>query len=158
MNEAIFNRETVRAIRESRGWAYNIPDMPARFTPDKPCDVIAMYEGRGVLIECKMLKGYQAFGKRHIRPSQIREMDKALEAGTRAFLFVNIRKTAKPRLNRIIILEWSEVRERIMSEVSYKKPEMESFDYIEGAYGTYELGGFREYVLCGTTWNNPYLI
>lgn len=69
-------------------WAFKIPDAPIRrgpgfrgFRGDRPCDLVACVDGRFVGIEVKLLKGYQAFGWRHLRPSQREHLRRIHDAG-----------------------------------------------------------------------------
>lgn len=147
MKENTTNTEIKNSLVEQGAFAYKIADQPTswtahrtRFTPDKPCDIICLYKGKGCLIEGKQMKKFEAFGIRHLRPAQCKAMDEAVAAGNRAFIFLNVR-IAKPYENRLIILEWSVVKDQLM-EASFKAKEIEQMRYIRGSKGRFDLTEF----------------
>ena len=148
MRESVFNGEVVRSLRAQGAWAHKIPDLPQsmisgmRFNPEKPFDIVAFIRGKGVAIEGKQLKKYEAFGERHMRPAQITELNKIVDSASgRAFVFLNIRRGEAPRMNRLIVFVWERLRERF-KEGSIKKTELESLPYIEGKKGEFDLSDF----------------
>jgi len=146
MRESTFNTEITNSLKEQGAFAYKIADQPTswtmsktRFTPDKPCDIICLYRGTGVLIECKMSKKFEAFGLRHLRPSQLKAMDEAVAKGSRAFVFLNIR--FRPE-NRLLIFEWSPEFKARITESSIKAKEIAEIYFIKGAKKRFDLDGF----------------
>ena len=152
MKENQFNTEVKNSLKKHGAWAYKIADQPTswtasktRFTPEKPCDIVAIHEGVGMLIEGKQFKKFEAFGLRHLRPSQVKNMDEAVDKNNRAFVFLNIRIKAiagrQRRDNRLIIFDWKIWRERI-KEASIKHKEVRELPYIKGSRGGYDLTEF----------------
>lgn len=144
MNEAHFSKEVIDSLKSYDAWAYKIPDIPVsqtfgmQFTPKKPYDINGCYNGRFFAIECKMIKEFKAFGTKALRPNQKDALDDVLEAGGRAFVFLNIRINS-PRVNRLLIFDWLLFREQINS---FKKKDLENFDYIQGGKGKYDMWDF----------------
>lgn len=152
MKESLFNTEILRSLQDEGAWAYKIADQPTswtahatRFTPDKPCDIVAMFLGHGFIIEGKQIKKFEAFGLDKIRPSQIKNMDEAVDKGNRAFVFLNIRikavKGETQHENRLITFDWAELRERFKSG-SIKAKELKELPYIEGSKSRFNLKTF----------------
>lgn len=147
MKESNFIRDVIFSIKSQGKWAYKIPDMPSsymikgRFNPEKPCDIISFLGMVSALIECKQQKKYEAFGIRHLRESQIEALDEIvdLEIG-QSYVFLNVRVPRK--INKLIIFDWKETRERFKSGISYKKKEIEEMDAIDGKKGCYDLSSF----------------
>jgi hypothetical protein len=81
-----------------------------RYTPEKPCDIVAMFGSVGCLIECKQVKTVEAFGMRHMRPSQIKNLDEVVNKGGLGFVFLNVRvkgaKGVSKHMNKLIIFDW----------------------------------------------------
>jgi penicillin-binding protein-related factor A (putative recombinase) len=144
MRESAFNTEVVNSLRDAKAWAYKIADMPHfagakfRFDKPKPCDVVACFDGRFIGIESKQLKGFEAFGLRHLRPHQVEALDAMTEAGGDTWVFLNIR--AK-RLNKLIAFWWPMWRLRWEAEGSTKKAELEELPGIDGHKGRFEVRG-----------------
>ena len=148
MRESKFITEVKNSIFEYGGWAYKLADLPAsmtpglRYSPDKPCDLIASINGKCIGIECKMLRKYEAFGLRHLRESQVRGLDGIIQRGLgRGFVFLNIRRSADKeygikRLNRLIIFDW-EIFSCLTGTI--KKNELENYDYIQGKNGMFAI-------------------
>lgn len=123
----------------------------SRFNPEKPFDIVAFIHGRAVAIEGKQFKKYQAFGERHMRPSQIEEFNRIVDSESgRALVFLNIRQ-AKPRLNRLLIFDWANLRERF-KEGSIKMGELEAQPYLEGRKKLFPLTGFYVAIDRGLPW------
>lgn len=145
MRESQFNTEMVQSLRYWGAFAYKLADLPAsltralRFTPDKPCDIIAGFAGKMVGIESKQMKKYEAFGLRHIRDSQVEHMNAMIAAGCRAFVILNIRiravKGETKHENRTVIFDWKEFREQ---KESIKAKDLKSLPYI--TYQTVKIG------------------
>jgi len=147
MRESIFTTEIVNSFKALDCWAYKIPDFPqsiltgARFNPEKPFDIVAFIQGSGIAIEGKMFKKFEAFGLRHMRPSQIETFDRLIDKrNAKCFVFLNIRQ-ATPRINRLIILDWSQWRHRLRKD-SIKKPELMELSYIQGSKKHFDLSHF----------------
>lgn len=146
MKESKFITEVVNSLKSQGLWAYKVPDMPAswmggtglRFVPEKPCDIIAMRGKIGLLIECKQIKKFEAFGMRHMRESQIKNLNEVTDKGGLGFVFLNIR-IASPRENRLIIFEWQEFRYRTES---IKGKEIKEFPFIQGFKDEFDLFSF----------------
>jgi len=160
MKESVFNSEIVGSLRDFGFWAYKIPDFPqsmirgSRFNPEKPFDIVGMISEIGVAIEGKQMRKFEAFGIRHMRPSQIAEFDFMVDnSAARAFIFLNIRQKADKVAgsqyeNRLIILEWSEIRDRLKKE-SIKKKEIEGLPFIQGKNSRFNLGWFKDLITGG---------
>lgn len=115
MRESIFNTEVTNSLKANGWFAYKIPDTPAsmviglRYTPEKPCDIIASVNGKFTAIECKQIKSIKCFSIRDFRDIQIESLDKVVRDGGRAWAFINLRvqkdKEFK-RMNLLIGLDW----------------------------------------------------
>lgn len=154
MREKVFNTEIKNSLLALGHWAHKIGDQPIgkqedggqshdgfRFNIKKPFDIIAIVHGRGVAIEGKMVRHFQAFGQRDIRDIQKENLDKALAAGGRAFVFLNIRGViAGRRENRCIIFDWEEFR----NIQTIPKRELEQCPFIPGHSGLFDLSLFCE--------------
>jgi len=153
MKEIQVATEIKKSIQTLGHWAYKIPDMPSialtvvRFMPDKPFDIVSFIKGWGVGIEVKLFKKFQAFGIRHLMPSQIQEMDKIVDSlSGQAFVFLNIRISGNKeekikRENRLIILNWKVWGSRL-KRISIKKKELEEFPFVFGKKGLFDLKEF----------------
>lgn len=116
MREAVFITEIVDSLKVAGClFVYKPADSPmswtqhqTRFTLPKPCDIITCDREKMILIECKQLKKYEAFGERHMRPSQIENLTNAHKMGHKAFVFLNIR-LAEPRRNILLIFNWAKL-------------------------------------------------
>ena len=143
MKESTFNSELVNSLKRHGAWAYKIPDSPVsrmtfrtQFTPEKPCDIVAIYRGTGIAIESKQIKKFEAFNAMTaLRPNQIKALDAVGKAGGRPFVFLNIRikavKGSVKQENRVIIFDWIEWREVFESGSIKKKPLMDLV-FIQG--------------------------
>jgi hypothetical protein len=144
MREANFNAELVRSLKRHGAWAYKIPDSPVsrmtfrtQFTPEKPCDILAIHRGRGIAIESKQIKKFEAFNAMTaLRPNQIKALDEVLVTGRgRAFVFLNIRiKAVKGEVkqeNRVLIFDWKEWR-GVFESGSIKQKDLIALPFISG--------------------------
>lgn len=156
MREAIFNTEIANSLRAAGAFAYKIADSPTswtqqmtRFTPEKPCDIIGIYKGRGFLIECKQMKKFEAFAPSRMRTSQISSFDQMPNS---AFVFLNIRikavKGESKHENRLIIFPWPMLKARWV-DGSIKAKDLVTMSYIKGKEGEFELGHFLNEVAGG---------
>jgi hypothetical protein len=151
MKEAKFNTEIVNSLKDCGAWAYKIPDMPSslmvggRFNPDKPCDIIACVRSRFVGIEGKMLRDYKAISLSLFRDNQVQSLDAMVEASGLAFAFINIRITESPRVNKLIIINWSKWRDTLKERTVPKRTVM-TLPYIQGTKGRFDLSDFCKLV------------
>jgi len=149
MKESIFQKEIKESLRDLGAWCEKFPDMPGfsddfRFMPVKPFDLIAIYRGIPIAIECKMLKGYQAFSQSKMSDNQIEQLTLFELAGGKSFVFLNVR-CSEPgkRVNRLIIFEWS-MLQLIWQSGSIKKVDLEIYPSAEGHKQRFDLNGFCE--------------
>lgn len=125
MKESVSNSEIVRSLKALGAWAYKIADFPTqktmsltRFTVTKPCDIIAGYRGYILPIEGKLIKKRGSFGMKDMRPAQVENLDKLIEAGCDAWVFLNLRVPAGtlfkgsvyPRQDKLLIFAWNQFR------------------------------------------------
>ena len=93
-------------------------------------------------IECKMLKGYQAFSKKKMSDHQIQHLSLFELAGGKSFVFLNIRVTEPgKRMNRLIIFKWEWLL-KMWEMGSIKKINLEAFLHVEGHKQRYDLTHF----------------
>jgi len=164
MKESVFQKEIKNSFRDLGAWCEKFPDMPrftknekcercghipkdnfsSRFIPEKPFDLNVMYRGIGLAIECKMLKGYQAFSRKKMRESEERNLDLYDLAGGKSFVFLNVR-CSEPgkRVNHLIVFEWS-ILQSIWQSGSIKKVDLEMYPFTEGHKQRFDLNGFCE--------------
>lgn len=153
MREADFTSEVMASIREIGGWCYKIADSPTswtrgitKFTPDKPCDVVACLDGVMVAIECKQLKKFAAFGRTQMRESQITALTEIVAAGGKGYVFLNIRikaiKGKQKHENRLIIFDWDKWGDRLSGNDTIKQKDLLNWTHITGKDGLYDLKSF----------------
>lgn len=148
MKESVFTTEIVKSLRQSGFWVYKIPDMPhfagmrTRFDLAKPFDIIALRNNRFYAIETKMLKSYQAFGYRHMRPHQVTSLSAINSFGGNPYVFLNIRQSKPKHINNCIIFKWGEYPQLEQEGCSIKKPELMKLPVIKGKKGLFDLKGF----------------
>jgi hypothetical protein len=115
MRESLFNTEITNSLKANGWFAYKIPDTPTsmlvglRYTPEKPCDIIASINGRFTAIECKQIKSIKCFSIKDFRDVQIESLDKVVSDGGRAWAFINLRVQKDKefgRQNLLIGLDW----------------------------------------------------
>ena len=111
-----------------------------RFDLEKPFDAFLCYKGVPIAIEAKTLKSYAAFGSQ-IRPSQIKGLDSFVAAGGFGFIFLNIR-SAKPRINRLIVFDWAKWGRRFSDGWTMKKAELLGEPFITGTKGRFDLASW----------------
>ena len=148
MKEAAINTALRRSLEVAGAYAYKIADTPARgfgmqFSPAKPCDLIACFEGRFVGIETKLLAGYKAFGWRNLRDSQ-RESLAAID-GAGGLALVAAVVYVPRRLKRLFLWPWSEVFDgwRLTAE------ELRSTAGLDAVRGSWSLRGWLEEIARG---------
>jgi len=115
------------------------PAMKSRFDLPKPFDAIAAFAGTPIAIEAKVLRKYEAFGVRHLRPCQVEGLDWFAENGS-SYVFLNIRHAGNKaegikRINRLYMFEWGDFKRR---EV-IKKNEFDQFLYIDKKDGIFPI-------------------
>lgn len=172
MKESIFQVEIKKSIEDAGGWCkkfpdtirdFKNPDSPTRFIPRKPFDLIAVYKGIPVAIECKQMKMWKALNckvmqsakdKRDDLPfyewNQIKELNEFEQKGEgQSFLFLNIR-IASPQENVLIWFPWYELFMIWNAEPTFiNKPTLqENFKdrMIPGSKGLFDLTSFYKHI------------
>lgn len=141
--ERVFLTELRHSFEERGAFFFKIADLPHfagakfRFDLEKPFDAFLSYRGIPIAIEAKTLKSYAAFGSQ-IRPSQIKGLDRFVAAGGLGFIFVNIR-SGKPRLNRLLIFDWSKWGRDFSDGWTMKKAELECEPFLTGKNKRFDL-------------------
>lgn len=146
MKESKFLSELKNALISRGAYFYKIVDMPhfqgkkTRFDTPKPFDAFCLIEGTPIAIEAKIAKSFAAFGKRHLRPSQLIGLEEFQKAGGLSYVFLNIRikaiKGEQKHENRLLIFNWNDLRDR---DGSFKKSEIQSMKFIQGEKGGFDL-------------------
>lgn len=121
MKEAVGNTEVVRSLKHFKWKAYKIPDVRgSRFIQNKPCDIIACSpKGRYVAIEGKMIKKWEGFSSKKLRPHQVIELnDICFKRQGRAFIFLYVRVQGDPskglkRATKLVIFDWKTHRDAL---------------------------------------------
>lgn len=147
--ERSFLTELGHSFVDAGAFWFKIPDLPHfkgsqfRFDAEKPFDAFACYMGLAMAIEGKSLREYEAFGVSQLRQCQVDGLDCFLDNGGGAsFVMINIKLKATlgtHRSNRLLILDWSEHRDRLKKHGSIKKAELMDMSYIEGSKGRFDL-------------------
>jgi penicillin-binding protein-related factor A (putative recombinase) len=109
-----------------------------RFDLKKPFDIAACRREKIIAIECKQLKSYQAFGRRHMRDHQVDALHEIRDRGGVAWVLLNVRQK-KPYLNRLIPLRWGEDQELFTPGSSIKKSDLMRRGYCVGKDGRFPL-------------------
>lgn len=126
-------------------YAYKIPDIPfakgLRFNPSKPFDMLVV--GLDLQIEAKSISKWEAFGMRHLRPSQIEGLNASEASQGNPYVFLNVRITASKsegikRENRLYIFGWSSFKKL---KTSIKAKDLKEINYIEGHKNRFDLSG-----------------
>jgi len=128
MNERTFMSNVKLSFLDHNLWATTLVDGSDFQT--RPCDMIACLEGKLVAIEGKFQKSFSAFGIKHIRDSQVLNLDAISQGRGVAFIFLNIWIPNKE--NRLLIWEW-EIFKKITANASLKKKTLLEMPYIQGA-------------------------
>lgn len=147
MKESKFLTELRDTFRNHGAFFYKIVDMPhfkgkmTRFDAPKPFDSMIVLEGIPIAIEAKIFKKFQAFGIRHLRPSQVEGLEAFEQAGGRSFVFLNVRIKAvageQKHVNRLYIFKWEDIRD---AKASFKKAILEfELPFYDGAKGLFDL-------------------
>jgi hypothetical protein len=143
MREAQFSTEVTRSLKAAGAWAWKIPDQPVswtfrhtRFAAEKPCDILFCYRSKFGAIESKQMKKFEAFGLRHMRDSQIRNLDEISERGGIAYVFLNVRIARKE--NRLIALDWK-VWKAQLEIMSLSGKEVAALPHIKGTGDRFPL-------------------
>ncbi len=139
MKETQTNSEIMRSLKHQNIWCYKIADSPTswtqaatRFTPSKPCDILACHRGKFLAIEGKLIKKWKAFGLRDLRDSQIKGLTEVVKAGGRAFVFLVVRIPAiagkQKRVNRLIAFDFGFLDRNRIFRFDHKQ--LQALDYI----------------------------
>lgn len=124
MKENVGNTEVVRSLKHIGWGAYKLSDVRgSRFTETKPCDIIACSpKGRYVSIEGKLIKKWEGFNARKLRPNQIAELNgTAFKRKGRAFVFLYVRINAdkskgQKRVCKLVVFDWKKHRQVLMGK------------------------------------------
>lgn len=124
MKENHCNTEVVRSLKHYGWGAYKLSDVRgARFTETKPCDIIACSpKGRYVAIEGKLIKKWQGFSAKALRPNQIAHLDQTcIKRQGRAFVFLYVRinpdkQKGTKRECWLVAFDWKKHREALMGK------------------------------------------
>jgi hypothetical protein len=134
MNERKFMSNLKKSFLEAGYWSTTLID-GSDYSP-RPFDNITCINGKLVAIEGKFQKDFGAFGMRHIRDSQILNLDAVRLSGGQAYIFLNI---WIPRAeNRLLIWEW-EYFKALTSEGSLKKRQLLDHPFVPGKKGTFPI-------------------
>lgn len=94
MNEAEHNTNAVRSFRHYGFGAHKLSDIGGRQAGAKPCDIIVRSpKGRYIAVEGKMMKKWEGFSSKVLRPNQRLELERASatqEGRGFVFLYVHI--------------------------------------------------------------------
>lgn len=154
MKETIFNSEIMASLKAAGLWAYKVADSPTswtmsrtRFTPEKPCDILACGSGgRFIAIEGKQMKTFKAFGLYALRPSQISNLDRIIERGGRAYVFLNVRIRARKgevdHENRLIVFDWAKWG-LLLPILPLTGREVRQLPFVSGRKGIFDLRSLR---------------
>ena len=114
--EKVFTTELIHTLTEAGAWLYKIPDFPqamlagsaARFNPPKPVDLVGVFRGRFVCIECKASAGFDSIKMDWFRENQVATMDAVEERGGVSLVAINVRnkKRGASRVNRLYLFRW----------------------------------------------------
>lgn len=121
--ERNFLTELKNSFAKHNVFWFKIPDSPiykgmkTRFTGAKPFDSFLVYSGVPVAIEAKYLSDFKSFGLKQLQPSQIENLERFENAGGVSFIFLNVRRLAKPDnfqsyANKLLIFPWGEFKKR----------------------------------------------
>ena len=112
-----------------------------RFSTAKQFDIMGIYAGVPLAVECKLYRKFAGFGLNQLRDEQIAALNAYWEAGGRAFVALNIRIAAsreknQKHENRLLLFEWP-MR-------FYSKAEIMAYPYISGCKGLFHLTDWLE--------------
>jgi hypothetical protein len=139
LNERVFCSEIVNSFKDMGYFAHKLTDamsvnmhgnLAAR---SKPADIIASCHNGLRFVECKQFKKLQAFGIRHMEPSQIETFNFLRgKHGIESFVFVNVRQPY-PRMNRLYQFKWAWLWEHFFKHGnSVKKKDFEQMGFTVG--------------------------
>jgi len=141
MRESIFVTELRNGL-DALGlasWSYKIPDAPysqiatMRFIPEKPADIISMIGGSGLLIECKQIKEWKAFGMKDLTKSQKRNLFLFNRAGGTSLVALNVRIPGQTPLYLFFEFNAFQEKERFMAA------ELKTLEYQKYQAGEIQL-------------------
>ncbi len=164
MKESQFQREVKKTFEEFGHWCEKFPDSirsaDTRFIPSKPSDLIAVIDGKGILIECKLIKKIGRINKNFFGNTkekkekvdfrefhQVKELKRFKDTtGNPAFYYINIRLPRQ--LNSLIALEIDEFISIFSTKDYISKEEVEEHIYlgIPGAKGMYKNEFFSRHL------------
>lgn len=141
MIEADFSGELVKSLKMAGAWAFKIPDAPyskaiKRRPIYKHYDISAVYQAMPIAIECKLLHGFEAFGIRHLRESQINALTNHSRCGGLAFVALNVRIPYQE--NRLIIWPWIDFLSAA-APTSIPGKALVDLPYIQGEAGVFPV-------------------
>lgn len=142
--EMAFTTEFKRPFKKRGHFFYKIPDSPSamKFMISKPFDAFACVDGLSVAMEIKVLKGYQAFGMRHLRPNQIEGLEKHSKSGQS---YVILEVHAGRGDYRLLFWRWDVFKDLCeKNNGSIKKPLLESMPFEQTNGEGYELNALFE--------------
>lgn len=128
-----------KAFKKEGHFYFKMPDSPSakRFMIAKPFDSIACVNGTSVAIEAKALKGYQAFGMRHLRPNQVEGLEK--HSQSKGISIVILEVHAGRGDYRCLFWEWKQFKYACLNG-SIKKKDLEAKPFIQrDKNGLYDL-------------------
>ena len=159
--ETKFLTELKQSFNEQGCFAIKIGDTPMasglRFTTQKEFDMVVCIKCMYVAIEAKFLGSFSAFGKNKMRDHQIEYLDKVVDAGGEAFVFLNVRFKGEKdkgikRTNKCFIFQWDALKEYWQDYGTIKKKDLELMMGIDGAKQRYDLS---EFIKNFEVWNEP---
>jgi len=115
---------------------------------ERPFDMVSIFKSKLVAIELKFLKSFSAFGMRHMRESQIKNLNMVSESGALAFVFLNIWIPHKE--NRLLIWEWNRFKS-LTADGTIKKKELEQWAFIQGKAQRFPVDKIHEEFSCVDT-------
>ena len=167
--ETIFLTELKHSFNEEGHFAIKIGDTPPslgmRFTTQKEFDMIVCVNGSStngetrqgsyMAIEAKFLSSMRAFGPNQMRDHQCENLDKVVDAGGEAFVFLNVRfkgdkeKNIK-RTNRCYIFRWQNLKKYWEENKTIRGSALKDMEYFEGKLKRFNLRAFTPYI---EVWN-----
>jgi len=128
------------AFKAKGHFFFKLPDSPSaqRFMIAKPYDATACVNGASIAIEAKVLKKYEAFGRRHLRETQIKGLDD--HARAKGLSYVILEVMAGRGDYRMLFWRWDHFV-KAAKNGTIKKSELEAHPYIQrNADESYNIG------------------
>lgn len=128
--EMAFCTALKHAFKAKGHFFFKLPDSPSakRFMIPKPFDIMACVNGASVAFEAKALRQYEAFGRRHLRESQIKGLDDHARAGGLSYVILEVK--AGRGDYRMLFWRWDHFV-KATEDGSIKKAELEKLPYIQ---------------------------